>query len=141
MTATVSYKDEQYVLNHCTKYLARDNDDERHSFFGTLDGHPRARVSESWRFPIVDSHDGAEPEAYEWNDVMFVYAIARDAEAPVSVELLSTCTTLHTPVPMKRVGATSTCSSKAAETSGVSILPRAIPRIPALGILTMAATS
>jgi hypothetical protein len=68
------------------------------------EGQPRARVSECWRFPIVDSYDGAEADRYEWNDVTFVYAMARDAQAPASVELICTAATLHTPLALERVG-------------------------------------
>ena len=97
-------RDDQYVLNHCTKYLARDNTDQRHSFSGIDDGKPRARLSEAWRFPIVDSHDGDEADAYEWNDVTFVYAIARDGPVPAAIELVSTCVALNAPVALKCVG-------------------------------------
>jgi hypothetical protein len=47
--AEILEKPVEYVLNHCTKYLARDNEDTRHSFFGTYDGQSRGRNSECWR--------------------------------------------------------------------------------------------
>ena len=65
MPAALVTKTPEYVLNHCTKYLARDNTDERHGYFGSQKGQPRARVSESWRFPVIDAHDGREADAYE----------------------------------------------------------------------------
>lgn len=97
-------KEDQYVLNHCTKYLARTNADERHSTYGVDAATPRARVAESWRFPVIDSHDGNEPDAYEWNDVTFVWHIADLAAPPQSVLLLSTCHRLHEPLPLVRIG-------------------------------------
>jgi len=103
MAAELIQKESQYILNHCAKYLARDNADERNSPYGIFAGQARANVSESWRFPVVDSHDGNEEDAYEWNDVTFVYAVARGAAQPGKVELVTTCAELHTPVPLQRV--------------------------------------
>lgn len=103
MRAEVVKKDVQYVLNHCAKYLARDNADERHSPLGIFQGQERARVSEAWRFPVIDSHDGTEPDAYEWNDVTFVWVLRRDAPAPGKVEVITTCNSLYDPVPLARV--------------------------------------
>jgi hypothetical protein len=97
-------KSAEYVLNHCAKYLARTNDDFRHSFFGIYDQQERGRISESWRFPIVDAHDGEEADASEWNDVTFVYRAQGDA-APRSVELVTTATNLYAPIPLGRVAA------------------------------------
>ena len=42
MLAALVQKELDYVLNHCAKYLARDNADERHSFFGLDAGQARA---------------------------------------------------------------------------------------------------
>ena len=96
MTVIVQ-KPADYVLNHCSKYLARDNTDSRHSFFGVYDGQDRERISESWRFPIIDVHDGQLPNPWEWNDVTFVY---RGQPLPRSVELVTTAATLHAPLPL-----------------------------------------
>jgi hypothetical protein len=107
--APVVKKDPEYILNHCTKFLARDNTDGRHSYFGAQDGQLRASVSESWRFPIVDAHDGEdagaaeEDRSYEWNDVTFVFAGQRDGPTPNEVRLISTCHTLYDPVDLDRV--------------------------------------
>jgi hypothetical protein len=57
MLTAVVQKEPDYVLNHCAKYLARTNIDERHSFFGLDVGQPRALISEPWRFPIMDADD------------------------------------------------------------------------------------
>jgi hypothetical protein len=117
MRATVVLKDDEYVLNHCTKYLARDNTDGRHSYFGIYDGHRGAHISESWRFPIVDAHDldsaavgSTTPatDAYEYNDVTFVFAIDRNSDnsiapLPTAVELVTTCLALNQPVALRRI--------------------------------------
>jgi len=96
-------KDSQYLLNHCTRYLARENQDERHALLGLYVGEPRARISECWRFPIVDSHDGDETDAYEWNDVTFVVVVPDKSATPERIELVSTCVTLYEPIPLARV--------------------------------------
>jgi hypothetical protein len=97
-------KSPEYVYNHCTKALARDAGPPRHAFLGLDTGDPRGRISEAWRFPVVDAHDGTEPDHYEWNDVTFVYADGVDGRTPpVSVALLTTAHALHEPLPMPRV--------------------------------------
>lgn len=103
MHAEIVKRDIQYLLNHCTKYLARDNADERHSPLGIFEGQSRARVSESWRFPVVDSHDGIEEEAVEWNDVTFFYAIPPRTPPPGKAELITTCNSLYEPVPLSQI--------------------------------------
>ena len=105
MAAAIVQKDEQYLLNHCTKYLARESTTPRHSHFGLWVGQRRASISESWRFPIVDAHDGTEPDAYEWNDVTFVHAAEPDKLAP-SVQLLGTCHRLDQPLQLLRIADT-----------------------------------
>jgi hypothetical protein len=113
MRAEAVPKDTQYLLNHCAPYLARLNTDERHSYHGQDAGQPRARISDAWRFPVVDSHDGDEPDAWEWNDVTFVYH-AGNGTQPKAVGLLCTCNTLFEPVRMEQVEDTPywTCSLK-----------------------------
>lgn len=104
MPAETVAKSPEYVLNHCTKLLARDTTDARHSYFGTYDGQPRASVSEAWRFPIIDTHDGPGDDRHEWNDVTFVFAGPADQDGPASVGVLTTCHALHEPLPLERVG-------------------------------------
>jgi hypothetical protein len=104
MVSTVVPKDAEYILNHCAKFLARDNLDHRHSFLGVSGGEPRGRISEAWRFPIVDAHDSSDNDRYDFNDVTFVYAIERDKAVPASVELLTTCLGLNRPEPLNQVG-------------------------------------
>src|SRR3954454_23001840 len=97
MEPQIVQKNPDYILNHCTKYLARDNEDTRHSYFGTFDGQPRGRISEAWRFPLVDAHDGQEADRYEWNDVTFIYTLGRQGATPSNVELITTASLLHRP--------------------------------------------
>jgi len=103
MAAQIVQKEPQYVLNYCTTSLARDNTDERHSYFGGFEGQPRANVSAPWRFPIVDARDDGAADAYEWNDVTFVYAAARDGPPPQSVRLVTTAHALHEPIDLEQV--------------------------------------
>jgi hypothetical protein len=74
--ASFSYfKDDQYVLNYCTKYLSRFNMDSRHSYGQPGMESPRDRVAEAWRFPVIDSYGGGasavtDPETFRnYNDV------------------------------------------------------------------------
>src|SRR6266567_4662362 len=72
--ALVVQNDDQYILNHCAKYLARTNTDQRHNFgqYDTTD--PRGSICEAWRFPTVDTYEGSDEEdSYAFNKVTFVY--------------------------------------------------------------------
>ncbi|KOG88254.1 gluconate 2-dehydrogenase subunit 3 family protein [Streptomyces varsoviensis] len=103
MKVEIIEKDDQYVLNHCTKYLARDSSDARHDFGQYEPGDPRAAVCEAWRFPVVDTHwDGAGARtSFAFNDVTFVY----DGRAafPESVSVVGTFAPLHALVPLRPV--------------------------------------
>jgi hypothetical protein len=96
-------KDDVYVLNHTTRFLTRDNTDERHNF-GQFDaGDPRGRVCEAWRFPVIDGHysDSDPAESTQWNEVTFVY---KDALKDAAVT--GTFARAYSPVPMRRVADT-----------------------------------
>jgi hypothetical protein len=101
--ATLVSRDDLYVLNYSTKYLARDNTDARHNYGQYNSSDPRARIAEAWRFPIVDSYyDGQSYEAsHAMNCITFIFA--GEAPAPDSVALLGTFANLHTPIPLRRV--------------------------------------
>jgi hypothetical protein len=103
MGVQVVDKDTQYVLNWCTKYLARDSTDPRHNFGQFAATDPRAAICEAWRFPVVDSHwDGQSAEtSYPYNDVTLVY----DARATpaASVAVVGTFSELYSPVPLQPV--------------------------------------
>jgi hypothetical protein len=96
-------KDDQYVLNHCTRFLARDGEEARHDFGQYEPGDPRARVCEAWRYPVVDSYfDGTSVVAsYPFNAVTFVYDGRGAAAADVVV--VGTFTELYDPVALRRV--------------------------------------
>lgn len=103
MAAVAVTKDDQYVLNHCTRFLARDNSGARHDF-GQYEGDdPRAAICEAWRFPIVDSHwDGVSAEtSFPFNDVTFVYD-ARGAP-DIEVGVVGSFGDLWSPLPLRPV--------------------------------------
>ena len=98
-------KDDIYVLNHCTKYLARVTGEARHNF-GQFDAaDPRSHIAEAWRFPIIDSFsDGRDPTAsYGFNEVTFVYMPAPGEALPANVAIIGTFANLHDPVPLRRI--------------------------------------
>ena len=103
MLAEIVSKDSTYLLNHCTRYIARDSNDSRHSYWGIYDGQARAQISEAWRFPLIDAHDGPGADAYEWNDVSFIHGAPREGPQPTSVEVVTTCHALYAPIPLVQV--------------------------------------
>lgn len=100
MPVTIVEKDPQYVLNLCTKYLARDNTDHRNNFGQYASDDPRGTISEAWRFPFIDSHwDGASQlTSYAFDDVTFIWDTQRNPATSVSV--LGTFGELYAPVPL-----------------------------------------
>lgn len=98
-------RDEQYVLNHCTTYLARSDQAARHDFgFGHYEERDiGARIREAWRFPIVDScavAPSGESES-EFNDVTFVFPdfeMQRD-----SVAVVGAFDRLYQPIELRRI--------------------------------------
>src|SRR4051812_29370143 len=101
--ATLVSRDDLYVLNYSTKYLARDNTDGRHNYGQYTGDDPRARIAEAWRFPITDSYYDVQgyEMSYALNCVTFIFAAAEPA--PASVDVVGTFAELHTPVPLRRV--------------------------------------
>jgi hypothetical protein len=101
--ATIVDRDDQYVLNHCARYLSRDVTDPRHDFGQYEPDDARASLCEAWRFPIVDAHfDGASVEtSYGFNDVTFVYDGRSGGAREVAV--VGSFGDLHAPVPMRPV--------------------------------------
>jgi hypothetical protein len=101
--ATIVQRDDVYVLNYCTKSLARDNTDLRHNYGQYSPGDTRASIAEAWRFPVIDSYyDGSNYEnSYAFNTVTFVFVNADDAVGEVAV--IGTFSDLVTPIPMPRV--------------------------------------
>jgi hypothetical protein len=93
-----------YILNHCTKFLARETTDARHNYDHLAPDDPRARICEPWRFPVIDSYsDGRDPVAsYAYNRVTFVYAAER-ADAVPEVSVVGTFSGLYQPIPLRQV--------------------------------------
>lgn len=104
MTAQILDTDPQYVLNHCTKYLARKNKDFRHNFGQYGSGDPRGNIAEAWRFPIIDSYsDGKDFTAnQELNRVTFIYQ-SRGDSPPNRIELICTFASLYEAIPLKPI--------------------------------------
>jgi hypothetical protein len=98
------YRDDQDVLNYCSKYLARFNTDSRHTYGLPGVAAPRDLIAEAWRFPIIGTYRSgatAVSASQDYNEVMFIYAGA-DAQSPVSVSVIGTFATLFEPIPMRR---------------------------------------
>lgn len=97
-------KDSTYVLNYCTKYLARDNSDPRHNYGQYANDDPRGCIAEAWRFPIVDSYyDGKDyVESYKSNIVTFVY-VNRDGRLGDQIGVIGTFSNFYAPIPLRQV--------------------------------------
>lgn len=96
-------RDDIYILNHCTKYLARTNPEYRHNFGQFSGTDPRGRIAEAYRFPIIDSYyDEKKPvESYGYNEVTFVYF---DPTASIkAVALLGTFAKLYEHIPLRPI--------------------------------------
>src|ERR1700733_1358248 len=99
------YKSDRYILNRCTKYLARFNTDRRHAY-GTED-RPRDRIAEAWRFPIIDTYAGgaalfSDPTLYwNYNEVTFIYS-GSCTHTPHQVAVVGTFSNFHDRIPLKR---------------------------------------
>lgn len=94
-----------YVLNNCSKYLARAFLDARHNYGQFQAGDVRTFIAESWRFPIVDAwSDGTNfvPD-YAFNSVTFVYPVFPSVSAPQSVSVIGTFSNLFEPMPLQPV--------------------------------------
>jgi hypothetical protein len=104
MAPPLAFKDSTYILNHCAKYLARDNSDARHNYGQYPADDPRARISEAWRFPVVDSYfDGKDYGAsYAFNIVTFIY-VNRDGNLGTDVSVLGTFSNLYSPIPLVQI--------------------------------------
>lgn len=104
MTVQILELDEQYVLNHCTKYLARNNTDSRHNFGHLSNDNSRTNICESWRFPIIDSYsNGIDfPRNHSSNLVSFVYQNLED-NPPNNVSVIGTFANLFEPIPLNPV--------------------------------------
>ena len=108
MTPVSINKNSQYIFNHCTKYLARSNNDSRHNY-GQLSANTTAanataaNICESWRFPIIDSYsDGQNFETgYGYNEVTFIYVSTEPSMQNISV--IGSFANLYEPIPLQQV--------------------------------------
>lgn len=103
MTAPVVARDDQDILNHCTKYLARDVREPRHNFGQYDPDDLRARVCEAWRFPLIDGHRSGEDflRDYALNDVTFVFWLDSQPARPNNVGVIGTFASLYDPIPLR----------------------------------------
>jgi hypothetical protein len=103
MAAILVDKDDQYVLNHWTRFLARDSADPRHDFGQYPSDPARAAVCEAWRLPVIDSYsDGRTAgSAYPYNDVTFCFD--GRAGGPRSVSVVGSFGDLYAPIPLRMV--------------------------------------
>lgn len=102
MSAGIS-KDSVYVLNHCARSLARDNEDTRHNYgqFNPDDGH--GAVAEAWRFPIVDSYrDPVDGSGHDLNLVTFV-CLNRARALVNNIGVIGSFFSLIEPTPLSQV--------------------------------------
>ncbi|HEY7770030.1 hypothetical protein [Longimicrobium sp.] len=100
MDAQIIDKDPVEILNYCAKYLARG---DRFTDSSTPN-QSLTRVSEPWRFPIVETYGepGSIADIYEGqNTVTLVYVAQDDPRAQVSV--IGTFGKLTEPIPMPPV--------------------------------------
>jgi hypothetical protein len=89
MPVRIVEKDDQDILNLCTKYLNRAGDP--------------ASTAEAWRFPVIDVFrgeplDAADPD----NEVIFVYKADRGTSPEIGV--IGSFATLYEAVPLRPVG-------------------------------------
>ncbi|XYH94635.1 gluconate 2-dehydrogenase subunit 3 family protein [Sorangium sp. So ce1128] len=107
MPARIVTKDDEYVLNHCARFCARENKDERHNFGQYESGDPRGRYCEAFRFPIIDGYGdtGSVDVDYALNEVTFLY-IHEPMDAAAQVAVVGTFSELHAPIPLRRVEGT-----------------------------------
>jgi hypothetical protein len=97
-------KDPIYVLNHCTKYLARDNTDSRHNYGQYSDDDPRCRISEAWRFPLIDSYnDGQDSQLGSGSNMVTFVHVNRDGRLGDDIFVLGTFADLYDPIPLKQI--------------------------------------
>jgi hypothetical protein len=94
-----------YVLNNCSKYLARSYQDPRHNYGQFPAGDSRSFIAEGWRFPVVDSWAvGTNFVAdYADNSVTFVYPVLPGAATPNKVSVIGTFCTLFEPIDLRPV--------------------------------------
>lgn len=104
MAVQILELNDQYVLNYCTKYLARKNPEPRNNFGQFTDNDIRSQVAESWRFPIIDTYsDGSDSvKNYDLNRVTFVYQVS-GTTTPKNIAVIGTFSNLFELIPLTNV--------------------------------------
>ena len=105
MAVQIVEREDVDVLNYCAKYITRDSAEPRHNFGQYEPASYRARICESWRFPIVDAHsDGTNfiPN-YGLNDVTFVFAAESQPQPAQTVAVIGTFANLFDALPLRRL--------------------------------------
>ena len=88
-TVKIIENDDQYILNHCTKFLSRSNTDARHNFGQYDPADSRGRICESWRFPIIDTYaEAGDENNYPFWARSSAVALPIPLEAPVTNAIL-----------------------------------------------------
>ena len=105
MAIQIVTKEDQDILNYCTKYLARDTTEPRHNFGQYDPASFRARICEPWRFPMIDSYSDGQDfiSSYAFNEVTFVFAVASQSSQPQQVSAIGTFANLFEPIPLRRL--------------------------------------
>ncbi len=103
MSPLLIKKTSQYIYNHCTKYLARNNNDARHNFGQFSVNAPAANICESWRFPIIDSYSDSKnfESGYGFNEVTFIYVSHETLTQDISV--IGSFANLYESISLRRV--------------------------------------
>jgi hypothetical protein len=100
-TVKIIENDDQYILNHCTKFLSRSNTDARHNFGQYDPADSRGRICESWRFPIINTYaEAGDENNYAYNRVTFIY---RSESPNDQISIIGTFANLHELIPLEPV--------------------------------------
>jgi hypothetical protein len=100
MAVRVVPQDDLYVLNQCTKYLARAGDPPPPGDEAAAAAY-RAGIAEAWRFPIIDVFRGDPSADDPFNEVTFVWKTKPGTEGGVAV--VGTFADLFEPIPLEPV--------------------------------------
>ncbi len=97
-------KDSDYILNYCTKYLARRN--VLNGRYGDVNDN-QTIISEAWRFPIISSsgsedQNTSDENTYSHNEVTFIYADIVD-NTNKKIQLIGTFNGLYETIDMENL--------------------------------------
>src|SRR5688572_2397468 len=101
MALRIFDQDDEYILSHCTKFLARDNVDARHNFDHFSPDDARSRICETWRFPIIDTFGNENVQGM--NQVTFVYDATLAPTPLQAVAVIGSFANLYEAIPLRPV--------------------------------------